>query len=393
MGTITIEGADGTNQVLDIEALGRKFAHLSDQRFARGIRYSLPILLVLILLARLAGETTPYGISQWLKYRSSQLVSIFNLKSGRTPSTNTIRRTLSDTILVGELQQATIQFLHEAYGNRKGEQVVIDGKTMRGTIPKGQTKGVHLLSAFMPQEEIVLDQIEVETKENELSALPRLLSKLDLKGKFISGDAMFTQRNLSVEIGASGGDYLWFVKENQLTLLQDVEQFFVPPRKKAGWHIPTPKFDEAESLNVGHGRIEKRRIQVAQDDTGFIDWPNLKQVFKIERTVTHVAKKKTTHEVAFGITSLDSMQQSASQLLDSIRSHWGIENKLHYRRDVTLKEDDVRMSCSTQAEAVAIFNNFIVCLSKRLGFDSLAEAIRCFAAQIDLNLAMLSFCT
>lgn len=178
-----------------------------------------------------------------------------------------------------------------------------------------------------------------------------------------------------------------------MTLLQDVEQFFVPPRKKAGWHIPTPDLDEAESLNIGHGRIEKRRIQVAQDETGFIDWPNLKQVFRIERTVTHVAKEKTTREVAFGITSLNSNQQSASQLLDSIRSDWGIENKLHYRRDVTLKEDDVRMSCATQAEAVAIFNNFIVCLSKKLGFDSLAEAIRCFTEQIDLTLSIFSFYT
>jgi len=143
VGTITIERPDGTTQALDIEALGNKFRHLSDQRFARGIRYTPPVLLVLILLDRLAGETTPYGISQWLKYRSKQLTHIFNLKSERTPSTNTTRRTLSGVILACKLQQATIRFLHVAYGNRKGKQIVTDGKTMRGTIPKGQAKDVY----------------------------------------------------------------------------------------------------------------------------------------------------------------------------------------------------------------------------------------------------------
>lgn len=146
MGTIKIEGADGTNQVLDIEALGRKFAHLSDQRFARGVRYSLPVLLVLILLARLAGETRPYGISQWLKYRSKQLVSIVNLKSGITPSTNTIRRTLSDTILVSELQQTTIQFLHETYGRGNLSLVMrclLNGiYLLKSVHPAGTTSGL-----------------------------------------------------------------------------------------------------------------------------------------------------------------------------------------------------------------------------------------------------------
>ena len=201
---------------------------------------------------------------------------------------------------------------------------------------------------------------------------------------------MFTQRKLSIQITGQGGDYLWFVKKNQPRLLGDIEQFFVPPRKAKGWYIPEPDYDQASSTNAGRGRIEIRTIKVASDKTEFIDWPNGKQVFKLERRVKYVATGKQTVETAYGITSLSSEQATADQLLNLTRYHWGIENGLHYRRDVTLKEDATRVSCSFQAKSTASINNFIIGLSKKLGFSNLAFALRSFNAQLNRNLAQLA---
>ena len=390
MCNLTIEGVNTEFTPFDIDVIMSKFAYIPDPRQARGSRFKLPCLLALILLARLAGETKPYGLADWLKFRTELLVLLFDLKHPKMPSVNTIRRTLSDTIVATQLQTVLVYFLHEKYGGQESQHIVLDGKTLRGTIPKGETKGVHLLSAYLPEEEVVIGQIEVETKENEISAAPKLLAKLNLKGKVVTGDAMFTQRKLSVQIPAQGGDYLWFVKDNQATLLGDIKQFFVSPRKAKGWHIDSPTYEEASSIEKGHGRIEHRTIQVASDETEFIQWPNLKQVFKLERRVTHIQSGKTTFETAYGITSLEQEKASAGQLLGWARSHWGIENGLHYRRDVTLKEDTTRMSCSRQAESVAVFNNFIVALSSKLGFSNLAQALRSFDAQLNLKLARVA---
>jgi predicted transposase YbfD/YdcC len=390
MHNITLVGLDSTYPSFDILELMAEFEDMKDQRKAQGIRYKLSCLLVMILLARLAGETKPSGIADWLKLRKEQLVTLFNLKHGQVPSLNTIRRTLAETIVAQELQKVVVYYLHDKYGGDESEQVVLDGKTMRGTIPKGEKAGVHLLSAYLPEGGVVQDQIEVEAKENEIIAAPRLLAKLNLKGKVVSGDAMFTQRKLSVQVTAQGGDYLWFVKDNQPTLLADVQQFFQPPRKASGWHIPLLKVHEATSVDKGHGRIEQRRIRVAYDETEFLNWPNAKLVFILERKVTHMASGLISVETAYGISSLAPHPAMAQQLLNLARAHWGIENGLHYRRDVTLNEDATRMKNTAQAEAVAIFNNFIVGLAQKLGFSNLAYAIRHFNAQLNVRLAQLA---
>ena len=125
-------------------------------------------------------------------------------------------------------------------------------------------------------------------------------------------DAMQTQRKLSVESVAGGGDYLWFAKKNQTTLLRDVIQFFEPPRRVAGWHIAPLPCTSTEQISTGHGRIE-RRLTLIQDEQQFLNWPALKQVFKLEHYVTHSKSGKSTCEVAYGITSSSA---DADQMLD-----------------------------------------------------------------------------
>jgi predicted transposase YbfD/YdcC len=387
MQPIILEDMATEGIVFDVGALTQYLKGVTDVRKARGQRYSLEFLLVLIIMAKLAGENKPKGIAEWLQLRREQLVKAFQRKRADVPSYNTIRRTLENIEDGIEMQSYLNRFLHEAYGGMVTVLVSIDGKAMRGTIPTGQTQGVHLLAAYLPTEGIVLMQIAVETKENEISAAPKLLAMLDLKGRVVCGDAMFTQRTISVQILSQGGDYIWLLKDNQPTLKADVEQFFVPPRNTPGWKAPTMPQDQACSTQAGHGRIEKRVLTLIPDEAGYLDWPGVAQVFKLERTVTQETTQKTTQETVYGLTSLTPTRTSARQLLQMTQQHWGIENGLHYRRDVTLEEDATRITNDRRAETMAILNNFIIGLTSKLGFRNLAFAQRAFDAQLTFALA------
>jgi uncharacterized protein YdaU (DUF1376 family) len=180
------------------------------------------------------------------------------------------------------------------------------------------------------------------------------------------------------------------VKENQKQVQADVAQFFVPPRKAKGWHIARLPHTVARSSEKAHGRLERRVLTLMRDETGFIDWPALQQVFKLDRKVICCQTGEISEETVYGITSLSPQSGSAQQILEWTRSYWGIENGLHYPRDKTLREDSIRMSNDKQAEVTAILNSFIVGLAKKLGFSNLASARRHFDAQLNLKSASLS---
>ncbi len=143
----------------------------------------------------------------------------------------------------------------------------------------------------------------------------------------------------------------------------------------------------AQKTQKGHGRLEQRTLTAIPDEAGFIDWPGLQQVFKLERKVTYLTKGVVTAETVYGITSLSPERGPASRLLEWTQNYWGIENGLNYRRDVTLLEDAIRISNVDQAEAMAVLNNFIVGLTNKLGFSNLASAQRAFEATLTFALS------
>jgi hypothetical protein len=230
---------------------------------------------MVVILAKLCGENTPYGIAEWAKMRGKELQQLFGYHRLVIPSNKTLQR-LTDSSLRDEDLQATIRhYLHQRYGGQQSVLITIDGKTLRGTIPKGKTRGVHLLAAYLPEEGVVLLQIEVGHKENEIVAAPKLLRQLDLKGRVVSGDAMFTQREISVTVLAQGGDYLWFVKDNQSTLHEDVQRFFQEVDHAPGWHIPPlPRAVATETCKQA-GRVETRRLTAIPDEDNYLQWPGL----------------------------------------------------------------------------------------------------------------------
>ena len=387
MDHITFENNKREGFVFNIGELMARFQQLTDSRKARGKRYSLPLLMTLIVLAKLAGEDTPKGIAEWLHLRRHQIIKAFQPERKTMPAYNTIRRTLANTVAEDELQTVFRLFLVQEYGGQQSTLITLDGKTLRGTIPKGKNSGVHLLAAYLPEEGIVLMQVAVDTKENEIKVAPQVLAALNLKGRIVIGDAMFTQRKLSVQIVAQGGDYIWFVKDNQKRLREDVEQFFVPPRKAPGWHIDQLPQCIATSQNKAHGRLEKRTLTLMTDESQFIEWPAVEQVFKLDRHVVCCRTGEITEETVYGITSISHQKGTAEHMLKWTRDYWWIENGLHFRRDTTLNEDAIRMSNPNQAQVTAVMNNFIVALANKMGFSNLASVRRHFDAYITMALA------
>ena len=386
MKHIILTGNETEAIVFNVADIAARLNQLTDRRDRRGKIYPLGMLLTLVILAKLAGEDKPSAIAEWIRLRCAALVQLFNCKHQRMPCLNIIRWVLQEVISLEELEKLFSHYLQEAYGGQQSQLVVIDGKTMRGTIAKGSTQGVHLLAAYLPTEGVVLRQVEVGSKANEITVAPCLLAELDLKNRIVCGDALHTQRSLSVNVLAQGGDYIWFLKENQPTLLADVERFFQPAQCSAGWSRPALPRTVAQATNKGHGRLEKRTLTLMVDKEQFLDWPGGCQVFQLERYVKHGRTGKEVTEVVYGITSCPPAKATAEQMLQWTRHYWAIENGLHYRRDVTLREDATSISSPALAKTMAAINNFVVGLSQKLGYPNLASARRIFNAAIAAQL-------
>lgn len=365
----------------DVGSLYEHLEHLTDRRDPRGLRYPLAVVLVFILLAKLAGEQEPRGIAQWVELRKDLLKQALHFERDTTPAAITYSRILGRAVDVTELQQTVSRFLRSSPQVSQAVEINLDGKALRGTIPTGQTQGVHLLAAYLPDAGVVLMQVEVGCKENEISAAPRLLKSVDLRGKIITGDAMFAHRELSRQVVKAGGDYVWSVKENQPALRADIEALFAIEEGQTRLKAMGNDFGRGETIDKQHGRLEQRRITTSSMLAGEVDWPGLAQVFKIEREVEELSSGKKHSEIVYGVSSLSAKQASAKRLLEIVRKHWMIENGLHYRRDWSLREDYCRLRIGEAAQAMAVINNLVVGLVLRQGFKYLPDARRTYSAR------------
>lgn len=184
--------------------------------------------LILIVLAKLAGEDRPSGIADWVSHRTDALRAALHLRRPRLPHHNTFRRILQEVVCPEELETTVAAFLRDLPRVGRSVLIAIDGKTVRGTIGTEHPHGEHLLAAYLPTEGIVLLEVATGTKENEITVAPTLLKCLDLRGEIVMGDAMQTQRALSAQILEAGGDYIWFVKDNQPTVREEIATLFAP---------------------------------------------------------------------------------------------------------------------------------------------------------------------
>ncbi|MCB0190691.1 MAG: ISAs1 family transposase [Anaerolineae bacterium] len=380
--------------VFDLRSLYAHLERLTDGRDRRGVRYQLADVLSLIILAKLGGEDKPRGIADWLSHRAEQLVKALKLPRESMPHQVTIGRILAGAIEPEELERL-LQHYFDGQSQLSQEIVIaIDGKSLRGTIELGQSQGLHLLAAYLPAEGLVLMQVEVERKENEIVAAPKLLQTIDLRGKVVIGDAMHTQRQLSIEIVTAGGDYLWLAKDNQAQLKQDIAHLFAPQEcPPATSPLPTD-FQSLTRHNYGHGRYESRTITTSSMLKDYLDWPYLQQVFKLDYRSVNCKSGQVQSQTDYGLTSLAAAEAGPEQLLAFKRSYWAIENRLHYRRDVSLNEDSSRLRTGNAPRVMAILNNLVLALIDRLDFQTVPDARRRFSAKPleALNLIFLNPC-
>jgi predicted transposase YbfD/YdcC len=343
------------------------------------VRYSLALILVLMVLAKMCGESHPSGIAEWVAHCGKLLADLLQLKCKSMPHHSTYRRILAEVVNVEELEEMSSAYLSGKKHLGKQVLVAIDGKVLRGTLDEDQ-QGTYLLAAYLPSEGIVLKEVALEGKGHEIPAAVNLLKSLDLRDKIVMGDALHTQRAASLQIVVSGGDYIWFAKGNQSQMEEDIRLWFEPDVPLIpGMGCPPKDFESAQKTNKGHGRLETRTLTVSSQLQDFLDWPYLAQVFKLERRCMSLKTEKIREQVVYGFTSLSRDEIAPDQLLEKIRSYWGIENGLYYRRDVTLREDYTLITKPNAGHVMAcLFNLILGILLPKMKHRSLPAARRYF---------------
>ena len=223
-----------------------------------------------------------------------------------------------------------------------GEVVAIDGKTVRRSHDRTLGKqAIHLVSAWASANTMTLGQVKTGEKSNEITAIPQLLQMLELHGCIVTIDAMGCQKDIAQGILDGGADYVLALKENQGRLYEDVRDLFEGAEEFGFEGVP---HDYATTLNKGHGRLERRECRVISgpDCLDYLstgrEWPNLRSVVRV--TVRRETASGVTVQPRYYISSLEA---PAARLLEAVRSHWSIENSLHWSLDVTFGEDQCRV--------------------------------------------------
>ena len=368
-----------------------RFQGLSDPRKAKGKRYSLLTLLVVIFLAKLSGQDKPGEIADWAKNHADTLVRLLHLRRAWMPHHNTIRRVFQAILSETEFEQL-LEAYHQQPGAGIGELLALDGKALKGTRRGDQERCEYVVSVYDGQTQRVLVQEVVETKENEIVAAPQALARVLLAGKTVTGDAIHAQRGLSAYIVGQGGHYLWPVKANQPQVYQDIERLFAPQQPIPGFGQIATDFQTAQTTNRGHGRLEVRTIQTSEMLNDYLDWPSVGQVYRLQRQFSWVRQGqvyKTSGEVEWGVTSLSRRAASPERLLAIRRRHWLIETGLHYRRDVTFHEDATRMTLGPAGRLLSLIHDLVLGLLKTAGFTNAAQGRRWFDGHLPEAFALL----
>lgn len=362
---------------------------LNDMRKARGKRYSLTTLLMIVLLAKLSGADSPTAVAEWGKHHQSELETVLRIKPKRMPERSTYRRLLAYKVYETEIERMVGEYNQSG---ERGEICALDGKALLGMLKREDGTSEYALSVYDVLVGKTIAQVEVGSKENEITKAPEAIKLAKIAGKAVTGDALHTQKRLAQTILDEKGDYVFTVKENQLNLYKNIQSLFAPEYPKPGFGKIQTDFLQAQKVNKGHGRIEKRTITTSEMLNTYAAWPGLAQVYRLEREFQWWRKGicyKTSREVEFGITSLSRKKVTPMKLLEIRRAHWGIETGSHYRRDVTLREDATRFTIGYGARVMANLNNLILALIRQAGFTNAAQARRFFSAHLSDAFSLL----
>ena len=307
------------------------FADFPDHRVTGRCVYSISDLLTISLLTYLCGGEDYVDMSEFAHVRARG----FGLLSGNdtSPSPDTFERLMS-AVCPEELRRCLSEHGRSFLSSLDEKQVAIDGKRLRGTSPRTTgSRGDYILSAYVTENHLLVGQESVTDKENEITAIPRLLDRLDIEGAVVSIDAAGTKATIAERIIKGGAHYFLAVKDNQPSLREAVGYAFRCGRIT----------DTSSEMDADHGRVEERVCRIAaaesmEDEDVLSKWPGVRTVVEVTSSVT--TSEGTTSSVRHYIS--DEGHPSAAYYAMLARGHWGIENQLHWHLDVTFKEDACR---------------------------------------------------
>jgi predicted transposase YbfD/YdcC len=340
-----------------VGSIKKHFRHLKDPRVVGRSRHLLIDIIVVAICGVIANCDDWKDIELFARKRRAWFQRFLKLPEG-IPSSHTLRRVFNQ-LDPKAFSRCCLAWLHAAADLVEAGHIAIDGKTVCGSA-SSELAPLHLVSAWATQAKLTLGEVAVDGKSNEITAIPKLLELLDLKGALVTIDAIGCQKEIAAKIVAGGGDYVLAVKGNQEHLLEDIQ---ATVEKALDGQLPQDMVAMHTSTAKGHGREEQRSCTVIRVLDGIRArkaWPGLTTVGMCcrERTV----KGKTTIEAHYFI---GSRRMSAQRYAEILRGHWGIENSLHWQLDISFGEDDSRIRDRNGAENLALLRKLALALLKQ----------------------------
>ena len=337
----------------DIPGFLSHFDALEDPRIDRKKLYPLTEVLFVVICASICGAQSWRDFVTFGEEKLDYLRRFLPFENG-IPSKNTYARVFS-ILNPDEFKKCFISWI-QSFQQALGNLIAIDGKTLRKSFDKAnQQSAIHMVSAFAATSKLVLGQQKVDDKSNEITAIPKLLELLALEGMIVSIDAMGTQKEIANQIIDKKANYVLALKGNHSTLHDDIRLFL---KAEIGKTKDSKITDSYEEIDKGHGRIEHRMCYVS-DQIHWLEqrkqWRDLKTVIMVESRVS-VGEQTTTEQRYF----ISSLAANAKQIAEAIRSHWAVENSLHWVLDVTLREDDSRVRKDHAPENMAMLRHIIL---------------------------------
>lgn len=341
------------------------FDDLPDPRSSVNRLHRLGDVIVIAICAVVANADGPTAIAQWAKLNKPWLKKHLALPHG-VPGKDTIRRVLS--LLSPELFQQCFRAWLDGLGWAEEDdpspdkrRVAIDGKTLRRSHDRKNGLGpLHMVSAWASERGVTLGQVATDEKSNEITAIPRLLEMLDLEETIVTIDAAGCQKTIAAQIARQGGDYVLALKGNHGQLFDDVRLALAGCLED---DVASRSISRHVEVEQGHGRLESRRyFQMAAPVWlhGRAEWNGLKTIGAVVRTYEeHGVEKSDTRYY------LSSLRRHGERFAQAVRSHWGIENALHWSLDMTYREDDSRVRHRVFAENLAWLRRLALSLVKQ----------------------------
>lgn len=330
---------------MDVHALGgmlRELEQLPDPR-RFNVTYTLPQLLTCTLMAVLCRCDDYEEVASWVAARQGWLVEVLGLPPDRTPCRKTFER-LFRHLDPAALSRCFITLTARLAEASAGRLIAIDGKTLRGSFDRAHRDlPIHLVHAWDRANGLMLGQIAVDSKSNEITAVPALLALLDVKGAVVSLDAMHCQTATAKAIRNAEADYLLAVKGNQKSLHADVKLFFEDAIEQVDQKLLAHVMEPDNS----HGRLDERTAW-ASGEIGWLrrrhpHWQDLRGIVCVEGRRQDFATGKQTTQRRYYLTSLVPTQVGAQRLGELVRGHWSVENQLHWVLDVSFGDDRCRV--------------------------------------------------